>query len=98
MIVVDANVALSWVLQDTPERHLYSAAAAAAGVGGERLIALQTHALDDSIAAQVRFAIRHHVQGYDALYLALAMQTSAKLATMDGGLRTAARSAGVELF
>ncbi|HEX2010429.1 MAG TPA: type II toxin-antitoxin system VapC family toxin, partial [Roseateles sp.] len=79
-----------------------------AGKWGEALMAeyaeviglfkVQTHALDDSIAAQVRFAIRHHVQGYDALYLALAMQTSAKLATMDGGLRTAARSAGVELF
>ena len=51
-----------------------------------------------SVAAQVRFAIRHHVQGYDALYLALAMQTGAALATFDGGLKTAARTVGVDLF
>lgn len=46
----------------------------------------------------MRFAVRRHVQGYDAVYLALALATGAKLATLDGGLKTAARAAGVELF
>ena len=51
-----------------------------------------------SIAARVRFAIRHHVQGYDALYLALAMSTDAVLATSDAGMRTAAAAASVKVF
>lgn len=136
MIVVDASVALSWVLPDTDEHHRYSAAVAQASLRqGRRLIApsvfhvecsyvllkrgragrwgeariaegaevidafsVQPHAVRQSIAAQVRFAVRHHVQGYDALYLALALQAEADLATFDGGLRSAARAAGVGLF
>jgi predicted nucleic acid-binding protein len=50
-----------------------------------------------TLAGVVRFAVRHHVQGYDAVYLGLAMQLDAPLATLDGGLRTAARSAKVAL-
>lgn len=50
------------------------------------------------ISSQVRFALQHHVQGYDAVYLGLAMALGASLATLDGGLRTAARAAGVALF
>jgi predicted nucleic acid-binding protein len=135
VVVVDANIALAWVLQDTPANHLYSARVAAAAMSGERLIApmvfpaeisyallkkgrsgrwgealiaeyaevignfrVQLHAIEESIAAQVRFAVRHHVQGYDALYLALAMHSGAPLATLDGGLKTAARAAGLRLF
>lgn len=136
MIVVDASVALSWVLPDTDEHHRYGTAVAPAGsADGRQLIApaafhvqcsyvllkrgragcqgeariaecaevidafsVQPHAVQQAIAAQVRFAVRHHVQGYDALYLALAMQTGAALATFDGGLKTAARAAGVKLF
>lgn len=136
MIVVDASVALSWVLPDTDEHHRFSAAVAQAGLRdgrqfiapsifhvecsyvllrrgragrwGEARIAecaevidafsVQPYAVQQSIAAQVRFAVRHHVQGYDALYLALALQAGADLATVDGGLRTAARSAGVKVF
>ena len=60
--------------------------------------AVKPYAVQQSIVSQVRFAVRHHVQGYDALYLALAMQTGAALATFDSGLKMAARIAGVELF
>ena len=136
MIVVDASVALSWVLPDTEANHRYSADVAEAGLTGKkRLIvplifqaecsyvllkrgraarwgdaligeyaelidwfSLETHVVVQDIAPQVRFAARYNVQGYDALYLALAMQTGATLATVDGGLKTAARIAGVELF
>jgi predicted nucleic acid-binding protein len=47
---------------------------------------------------QVSFALRHHVQGYDAHYLALALSIGAELATADRGLRAAAERAGVPLF
>ncbi len=50
-----------------------------------------------AVATVVRFATRHNVSGFDALYLALAMAAGAKLATLDGGLRAAAKNAGVEL-
>lgn len=50
-----------------------------------------------TLASVVRFAVRHHVQGYDAVYLGLALQLGAPLATLDGGLRSAARSANVAL-
>ncbi|WP_164885062.1 type II toxin-antitoxin system VapC family toxin [Rubrivivax rivuli] len=51
-----------------------------------------------SVPAMARFALRHNVQGFDAFYLALALSAGAQLATLDGGLRSAARRAGVELF
>ena len=41
--------------------------------------------------------MRHHVQGYDAAYLGLALHMGAKTATLDGGLPTAAKVAGVAL-
>ncbi|WP_157268561.1 type II toxin-antitoxin system VapC family toxin [Azohydromonas aeria] len=135
MIVVDANVALSWVLPDTEERHLFSADVAAAGMAGEALIApvvfpaecsyvllkkgrqnrwgavktaecaeiidlfrIELYQIEQNIAEQVRFALHRHVQGYDALYLALALQTGARIATHDNGLRAAARAARATLF
>ena len=49
------------------------------------------------MASLVRFAVRHHLQGYDAVYLGLALHLGARLATLDGGLRTAAKVAGVGL-
>lgn len=39
MIVVDANVALCWVLKATEEQHRYAAEVAQAGLSGEPLIA-----------------------------------------------------------
>lgn len=135
-IVVDASVALAWVLEDTEARHLYSAAVAEAGFTGRELLIAPTilpaecsytllkrgrrarwpgvktaeyaeviglfdielRPIEPSIAAQVRFALRHNAQGYDALYLALAMETGAKLATLDNAMRSVARAAGVLLF
>jgi len=47
---------------------------------------------------QVEFALEHNVQGFDALYLALAIEKNAMLATADKGLRAAAELAGVEVF
>lgn len=50
------------------------------------------------LASVIRFASRHNVAGFDAFYLALAISAGAKLATLDGGLASAARAAGVELL
>jgi predicted nucleic acid-binding protein len=49
------------------------------------------------VATMVRFATRHNVSGFDAFSLALAMSAGVELATLDKGLRAAARNAGVEL-
>ena len=49
------------------------------------------------LAELIRFAIRRQVQGYDAVYLALAMSLGARLATLDGGLQSAARRTRIEL-
>lgn len=135
MIVVDANVALAWVLQDTDEHHRYSAGITELGHNGaEDLIApsvligevayvllkrgrdlrwgaarvaemaevidlfqVRLVEIAQPVATMVRFATRHNVSGFDAFYLALAMSAGAKLATLDKGLRAAARNAGVAL-
>ena len=135
MIVVDASVALAWVLPDTEQNLAYSARIAEAGIAGsDELVAprllttecsyrllkygrqrrwgeakiaefaevidlFNLHYFESSapIASLVRFAVRHHVQGYDAVYLGLALHLGAKIATLDGGLRTAAKAAGVTL-
>lgn len=136
MIVVDASVALAWVLPDTEERHQYAGSVAAAQrLGGQKLLApviftaecsyqllklgrarrwgsakieeyaevigifmTELRAIEPSLASQVRFANRFNVQGYDALYLALALETGAELATLDNGLRNAAKAAGAKLW
>lgn len=51
-----------------------------------------------SVSEQVRFALDHHVQGFDAHYLALAMETGAAIATVDKGLRAAAVRCNVPIF
>jgi predicted nucleic acid-binding protein len=43
----------------------------------------------------VRYALRHNVQGFDAVYLALAHHLDAQLATLDRGLRNAAINLGL---
>ena len=135
MIVLDANVALAWVLKDSQAGIDYSEAVALAAVKGEALIApavfpgecsyvilqagrrskwkavkVAEHAemvgvfapalyiAAGTIADNVRFAIKHNITGFDAYYLALAMRMRAKLATLDSGLRAAAKLAGVDLF
>ena len=42
-----------------------------------------------------RFAYQHNVQGYDAQYLALAIDSKAPIATNDRGLASACRRSGV---
>ena len=135
MIVVDASVALAWVLPDTEQNVAYSARVADAGISGsnelvaprlltaecsyrllkygrqrrwgEAKIAEFAETIDlfnmryfessSPMASLVRFAVGYHVQGYDAVYLGLALHLGGKIATFDGGLRTAAKAAGVAL-
>ena len=136
MIVVDANVALAWVLDAPDEHHRFSASVAQQALSGaDTLVAprifttecahvllkrgragkwgavltaeyaeviqsipMRLYRTTTSIATQVRFATQHNVQGFDAVYLALALALDAEIATLDGGLRTAAIAAGVLLF
>lgn len=133
MIVVDASIALAWVLPDTEQHHKHAANVAEFGISGaEELVAprllttecsyrllkygrshrwgeakiaesaevidlleLRYFEITSPVASLIRFAVRHHVQGYDAVYLGLALHLDARLATLDGGLRSAARAAGV---
>lgn len=135
MIVVDASIALAWVLPDTDANQRHAARIAEAAISGTdelvapRLLVTEcsyrllkygrTHRWGEAkiaecaefidafgvryfdntspLAGVVRFAVRHHVQGYDAVYLGLAMQLGAPLATLDSGLRQAARAAAVAL-
>jgi predicted nucleic acid-binding protein len=136
VIVVDASVALAWVIDDTEANHRYSAAVAEQALSGADTLAaprlittecayvltkrgrarkwgavltaeyaeviesipMRLYRAVASTSSQVRFALQFNVQGYDAVYLSLAMALDAQLATLDGGLRTAARAAGVRLF
>ncbi|TAG26645.1 MAG: PIN domain-containing protein [Burkholderiales bacterium] len=45
-----------------------------------------------------RFALEHNIQGYDAIYLALALEKRIGVATLDKGLASACRRAGVALY
>lgn len=132
MIVVDASVALAWVLPDSEARHRYAASVTEAAdelvaprvlvhecsyrllkFGRDKRwttvkIAEYAEVIDlfriryfdtaGQLAELVRFALRHNVTGYDAVYLALAMSLGAKLATLDNGLRVNAGRAGVVPF
>jgi predicted nucleic acid-binding protein len=46
----------------------------------------------------IELATRHHLSVYDALYLQLAMDIEAPLATRDGQLASAARAEGIEVI
>lgn len=46
----------------------------------------------------IEIAGRYQLQAYDALYFDLAQALRLPIATLDGGLRTAARTYGVKLF
>lgn len=50
------------------------------------------------LLAHVDAAVRRHVQGFDLLYLDLALAHGASIATKDRGLIAAAQRAGVEVF
>lgn len=46
----------------------------------------------------VGLGLRHHAQGFDALSVELALKTGASLATLDKGMKSSARQAGVPLL
>lgn len=52
----------------------------------------------DLIEPLARFAAIHNLTAYDALYVQLAMEQNASLATVDADMRTAARNLNVALF
>lgn len=50
------------------------------------------------LTEHVELGLGLHAQGFDALYLDLARKTGASLATVDKGMKSAARQAGVKLL
>ena len=46
----------------------------------------------------VGLGFRHHAQGFDALYVDLALKRGAFLATLDKGMKSSAKQAGVPLI
>jgi predicted nucleic acid-binding protein len=63
----------------------------------ERLPIVVTDAATGSMPRLYEIAARHRLSAYDASYLDLAATRRFPLATLDQGLRTAARAAGVPL-
>ena len=61
-------------------------------------IPLETHKETPDVGAIVDLARRYHLQAGDAIYFDLAHGSALPIATLDGGLRTAAKARGVKLF
>ena len=61
-------------------------------------IPLETHKETPAVGAIVDLARRYHLQAGDAIYFDLAYASELPIATLDGGLRTAAKAHGVKLF
>ena len=61
-------------------------------------ISLETHKQAPAVGAIVDLARRYHLQAGDAIYFDLAYASELPIATLDGGLRTAAKAHGVKLF
>ena len=59
-------------------------------------IPLETHKETPDVGAIVDLARRYHLQAGDAIYFDLAYASELPIATLDGGLRTAARAHGVD--
>ena len=59
---------------------------------------LETHKETPDVGAIVDLARRYHLQAGDAIYFDLAYASELPIATLDGGLRTAAKAHGVKLF
>lgn len=59
---------------------------------------LETHTNPYTAAIIIERARRYHLQAIDALYFDLAIALDLPIATVDGGLKTAARRFGVKLF
>ncbi len=59
---------------------------------------IETHAVSPTFDELLSLAVRFHVQPADAIYLDLARSLRLPIASLDGGVRTACRAHGVELF
>ena len=57
-----------------------------------------TYATPQSVTEIAALAQRYQLQGWDALYFDIAVRHRSMLATLDGGLKTAARRFGVALW
>ncbi len=51
-----------------------------------------------TVAGITRFAYQYNVQGYDSQYLAAALETGYPVATLDKGLASACKRAGIALY
>lgn len=65
---------------------------------GRLNIATDTATAAHALGAPLHLARRYKLSAYDAAYLELALRTGSPLATLDAGLKKAARSAGVKPF
>jgi predicted nucleic acid-binding protein len=61
-------------------------------------IPLETYKEAPAVGAIVDLARRYHLQAGDAIYFDLAHGSDLPIATLDGGLRTAAKAYSVKLF
>ena len=57
-----------------------------------------TYATPQGVSQITALALHYQLQGWDALYFDIAVRHHATLATLDGGLKTAARKFGVPLW
>lgn len=68
----------------------------------ERLLKLgvtvDSEGVRDALGATGKLAHEHGLSVYDACYLELAVRLNLPLATLDGGLRDAAKSCGIQLL
>ena len=63
-----------------------------------RRLPVETHVDIYAVEILIERALRYHLQAYDAVYFDLAHVLRLPIATLDAGLRTAARAHGVKLF
>lgn len=67
---------------------------------GELLATLRPFTINPRLTAAdvIAKATEFHLQGYDSIYFDLAHRLNVPIATTDGGMRTAARTHGVQLW
>jgi len=94
-VVVDASIAIKWLLDEPgtePAIHLIRQ-------GGPLLaLDIEVHGSAPLLSRATNLAIEIGHPVYDCLYLALAVETNAPLATADRRLRRAAAGVGIGLW